>query len=168
MMIADFSRHHLLHITAVSAAFVCGLVILGFFLIKLRKGLAFAKGYKRHLHIVETLSLSPKRQIFLIRVKERELAIASTESGLQLLSDALVGAGGTTPPLHGASAVHHDPVALGQPSYPHQHRGTSSAAVFPFHKAFEDKPTEAGPSSPALDNVTQMIRQKISEMKKLK
>ncbi len=65
-----------------------GLAGLGFVLVRLKnKGALPLQSREKHMQISSTLSLSPKRQVLLVRIRDQEFALASTEHGIQFLSE---------------------------------------------------------------------------------
>jgi flagellar biogenesis protein FliO len=75
--------------TLTAGAFLLlGLAAAGLMLVRLKNGrsLGLAKTEKQ-LQLLSALSLSPKRQIVLLRIRDKEVAIASTEHGITLLTE---------------------------------------------------------------------------------
>lgn len=75
--------------TITAGAFLLlGLAAAGLLLVRLKNGrsLGLAKAEKQ-LQLLSALSLSPKRQIVLLRIRDKEVAIASTEHGITLLTE---------------------------------------------------------------------------------
>lgn len=65
-----------------------GLAGLGFVLVRLKnKGALPLQSREKHMQISSTLALSPKRQVLLVRIRDQEFALASTEHGIQFLSE---------------------------------------------------------------------------------
>lgn len=67
---------------------IAGIGALGLLLVRLKKrgGLSFSKSEK-DMTILSTMPLSPKRQIILIKIRDQELALASTEHGITVLTE---------------------------------------------------------------------------------
>ncbi|NBO37476.1 hypothetical protein EBU99_02720 [bacterium] len=67
---------------------ILGLAATGVMLVRLRQGKAFGLNKsEKQMQLLSTLSLSPKRQIILVRIKDKEVAMASTEHGITLLTE---------------------------------------------------------------------------------
>ncbi len=47
----------------------------------------FTTSFNKHLHIIETLHLSPKQKLFLVQVGHRTLLLSATEEHIALLSE---------------------------------------------------------------------------------
>ncbi|MEY4066732.1 MAG: hypothetical protein RIR26_2940 [Pseudomonadota bacterium] len=80
--------------TLTAGAFLLlGLAAAGLMLVRLKNGrtLGLSKTEKQ-LQLLSTLSLSPKRQIVLLRIRDKEVAIASTEHGITMLTEMESGA----------------------------------------------------------------------------
>lgn len=67
---------------------ILGLAATGILLIRVRQGRSFGMGKsERELQLINCLALSPKRQILLVRIRDKEVALASTEQGITLLTE---------------------------------------------------------------------------------
>lgn len=60
--------------------------IAGWFFVK-KMNVPWVAGKGRHLSILETMSLGPRRSVYLIRAGKKQLLIGSSPEGLRLLSD---------------------------------------------------------------------------------
>jgi flagellar biogenesis protein FliO len=68
--------------------FTAGLGISAYFIARLKgkKGFGIEK-IEKQMQVLSAMPISPKRQILLVKIKDREIALASTESGIQFLLD---------------------------------------------------------------------------------
>lgn len=67
---------------------ILGMAATGLLLIKIRQGKSFGPNKsERQMQIISNLSLSPKRQILLVKIRDKEVALASTETGITLLTE---------------------------------------------------------------------------------
>jgi flagellar biogenesis protein FliO len=67
---------------------ILGLAAAGVMMVRLRQGKAFGLNKaEKQMQLVSTLALSPKRQIILVRIRDKEVALASTEQGITLLTE---------------------------------------------------------------------------------
>lgn len=67
---------------------ILGLAAVGVMMVRLRQGKAFGLNKsEKQMQLVSTLALSPKRQIILVRIRDKEVALASTEQGITLLTE---------------------------------------------------------------------------------
>lgn len=67
---------------------ILGLAAAGVTLVRIRQGRSFGgPKSERQMQLVSSLALSPKRQILLVRVRDKEVALASTEHGITLLTE---------------------------------------------------------------------------------
>lgn len=67
---------------------VLGMAATGLLVVKLKHGKRLTGGkLERQMQVVSTLPLSPKRQLLLVKIKGKEIALASTENGITLLTE---------------------------------------------------------------------------------
>lgn len=67
---------------------ILGLAATGVMMVRLRQGKTFGLNKsEKQMQLVSTLALSPKRQIILVRIRDKEVALASTEQGITLLTE---------------------------------------------------------------------------------
>lgn len=68
---------------------VIGLGIFGVTLVRLKKrgALGFGKSDRAQMEIISQMTLSPKRKIILVRIRDQEIALASTEHGITMLTE---------------------------------------------------------------------------------
>jgi flagellar biogenesis protein FliO len=67
---------------------ILGMAATGLLIVKLRQGKSFgANKSERQMQIISSLALSPKRQLLLVKIRDKEVALASTESGITLLTE---------------------------------------------------------------------------------
>lgn len=71
---------------SVAVVFLGALAGGGVMLVKGRKRGLF-QSPERHMEVLSSLSLSPKRQILLVRIRDQEFAVSSTEQGISFLSE---------------------------------------------------------------------------------
>ena len=73
----------------ISTIFISVLAILGYLLTKIRKkGFLFANNKnEKVMDIVSTLSISPKRQVMILKIRDQEIVVSNTEAGIQFLTD---------------------------------------------------------------------------------
>ncbi len=67
-------------------ALVAVIGIAGWFFVK-KMNVPWVANKSRHLSILETMSLGPRRSVYLIQAGKKQLLIASSPEGLRLLSD---------------------------------------------------------------------------------
>lgn len=73
---------------AAVAFLVLGMAATGILVIKLKHGRRLSGGkLEKQMQVISTLPLSPKRQLLLVKIKDKEIALASTESGITLLTE---------------------------------------------------------------------------------
>jgi flagellar biogenesis protein FliO len=80
------SDNDLIKNSAIALFMLIGFAGAGIFLVKLKKG-SLKIGQKSPIELVSSLTLSPKRQIILVRIKGKEFALASTEMGIQVIGE---------------------------------------------------------------------------------
>lgn len=80
----DLTQHAFLAFGA-----VIGLGIFGITLVRLKKRgkLGFGKSERAQMEIISQMTLSPKRKIILVRIRDQEIALASTEQGITMLTE---------------------------------------------------------------------------------
>lgn len=67
---------------------ILGMAATGLLVVKLRQGKSFGAGKtERQMQVISSLALSPKRQILLVKIRDKEVALASTEAGITLLTE---------------------------------------------------------------------------------
>lgn len=67
---------------------ILGMAATGLLIVKLRQGKNFGTAKsERQMQIISSLALSPKRQILLVKIRDKEVALASTEAGISLLTE---------------------------------------------------------------------------------
>lgn len=67
---------------------ILGMAATGLLAVKLRQGRSFGSNKsERQMQIISSLALSPKRQILLVKIRDKEVALASTETGITLLTE---------------------------------------------------------------------------------
>jgi len=67
---------------------ILGMAATGLLVVKLRQGKSFGTGKtERQMQVISSLALSPKRQILLVKIRDKEVALASTETGITLLTE---------------------------------------------------------------------------------
>lgn len=67
---------------------ILGMAATGLLAVKLRQGRSFGSNKsERQMQIISSLALSPKRQILLVKIRDKEVALASTETGVTLLTE---------------------------------------------------------------------------------
>ncbi|MGY3803403.1 flagellar biosynthetic protein FliO [Pigmentibacter ruber] len=73
----------------ISTIFIAILAILGYLLTKIRKkGFLFSNNKnEKVMDIVSTLSISPKRQVMILKIRDQEIVVSNTEAGIQFLTD---------------------------------------------------------------------------------
>lgn len=69
---------------------IFGIAILGMTMVRLKRrgALAFQK-QEKDMEILSTLPVGPKRQIILVKIRDQEIALASTEQGLSFLTEVI-------------------------------------------------------------------------------
>lgn len=73
---------------AAGAFLILGLAAVGVMVVRLRQGKAFGLNRsEKQMQLISTLALSPKRQILLIRIRDKEVAVAATEHGMTVLTE---------------------------------------------------------------------------------
>lgn len=73
---------------AAVAFLVLGMAATGLLVIKLKHGRRLSgRKLEKQMQVISTLPLSPKRQLLLVKIKDKEIALASTESGITLLTE---------------------------------------------------------------------------------
>lgn len=73
---------------SITAAALSAIALGGFLLVRARKSGGFGFGKQdQMMEVVSRLSIGPKRQILLVKIRGQEIAIASTEAGIQFLSE---------------------------------------------------------------------------------
>lgn len=73
---------------AAGAFLILGLAAAGVMAVRLRQGKTFGLNRsEKQMQLISTLALSPKRQILLIRIRDKEVAVASTEHGMTVLTE---------------------------------------------------------------------------------
>ncbi|MBM3382260.1 MAG: hypothetical protein FJY29_07450 [Betaproteobacteria bacterium] len=73
---------------AAGAFLILGLAAAGVMLVRLRQGKTFGLNRsEKQMQLISTLALSPKRQILLIRIRDKEVAVAATEHGMTVLTE---------------------------------------------------------------------------------
>ena len=73
---------------SIVVAFISVIGILALFLRRIgKKGLFKKSKTENCMQIISSLSISPKRQIMLVQIKDMEFAISNTESGISFLSE---------------------------------------------------------------------------------
>jgi flagellar biogenesis protein FliO len=69
-------------------AFISLIGIISYFITRFHKNGVFNKNKQTAImNILSTLSISPKRQIMLLQVRDKEIVICNTESGIHFISD---------------------------------------------------------------------------------
>jgi flagellar biogenesis protein FliO len=67
---------------------ILGIAAAGVLTVRLKQGRGLSAGKaEKQLQLITTMSLSPKRQIMLVRIRDKEVALASTEHGITLLTE---------------------------------------------------------------------------------
>jgi flagellar biogenesis protein FliO len=67
---------------------ILGIAAAGVLTVRLKQGRVFAGSRaEKQLQLITTMSLSPKRQIMLVRIRDKEVALASTEHGITMLTE---------------------------------------------------------------------------------
>jgi flagellar biogenesis protein FliO len=73
---------------AAGGLLILGIAALGILAVKLKQGKgAFSSRGEKQLQLVTAMALSPKRQIVLVRIRDKEVALASTEHGITMLTE---------------------------------------------------------------------------------
>ncbi|WP_338636615.1 flagellar biosynthetic protein FliO [Spirobacillus cienkowskii] len=71
-----------------SLIFIGFLFLFGFFLIRFKKqGLFSLNKSEKTMEVVSTLSISPKRQVIILRIRDQEIAVSNTENGITFLTE---------------------------------------------------------------------------------
>ena len=73
---------------SVTVLFLAAFGLVGMSIVRVRKG----KNYKtskqeKPMEVVSTMSVGPKRQLMIVRIRDQEIVIASTETGISMLTD---------------------------------------------------------------------------------
>ncbi|WGL58682.1 flagellar biosynthetic protein FliO [Pigmentibacter sp. JX0631] len=73
----------------ISTIFISVLALIGYLLTKIRKkGFLFSNNKnEKVMDIVSTLSISPKRQVMILKIRDQEIVVSNTEAGIQFLTD---------------------------------------------------------------------------------
>lgn len=67
---------------------ILGIAAAGVMAVRIKQGRGFAAGRsEKQLQLITSMSLSPKRQIILVRIRDKEVALASTEHGITMLTE---------------------------------------------------------------------------------
>lgn len=67
---------------------ILGIAAAGVLTVRLKQGRGLSAGKaEKQLQLITTMSLSPKRQIMLVRIRDKEVALASTEHGITMLTE---------------------------------------------------------------------------------
>ncbi|MFZ9519895.1 MAG: flagellar biosynthetic protein FliO [Silvanigrellaceae bacterium] len=73
---------------AAGGLLILGIAALGILAVRLKQGkVSFSSRGEKQLQLVTSMALSPKRQIVLVRIRDKEVALASTEHGITLLTE---------------------------------------------------------------------------------
>ena len=72
----------------ISTLFVSIIGFLGFLLTRFRKkGMFSITKAEKMMDVVSTLSISPKRQVMIIRIRDQEIVVSNTETGINFLTE---------------------------------------------------------------------------------
>ncbi len=67
---------------------ILGIAAAGVMAVRIKQGRGFTAGRsEKQLQLITSMSLSPKRQIILVRIRDKEVALASTEHGITMLTE---------------------------------------------------------------------------------
>lgn len=67
---------------------ILGIAAAGVMIVRLKQGRGLALGKtEKQLQLITSMHLAPKRQIILVRIRDKEVALASTEHGITLLTE---------------------------------------------------------------------------------
>jgi len=67
---------------------ILGIAAAGVMAVRIKQGRVFTAGRsEKQLQLITSMSLSPKRQIILVRIRDKEVALASTEHGITMLTE---------------------------------------------------------------------------------
>ncbi len=72
----------------ISTIFVSIIGFLGYLLTKFRKrGMFSISKSEKMMDIISTLSISPKRQVMILRIRDQEIVVSNTETGINFLTE---------------------------------------------------------------------------------
>jgi flagellar biogenesis protein FliO len=72
----------------VVVSFISGIGFLGYLLAKMSRRRVFkVTKAEQAMNVISSLTINPKRQLLLIQVRDKEIILANTESGIQLISE---------------------------------------------------------------------------------
>lgn len=67
---------------------ILGIAATGVMAVRIKQGRGFSTGRsEKQLQLITSMALSPKRQIILVRIRDKEVALASTEHGITMLTE---------------------------------------------------------------------------------
>jgi flagellar biogenesis protein FliO len=67
---------------------ILGLGASGLLIVRFKNGRGLSKArHEKQMQLINTLALSPKRQILLVRIRDKEIALAATEHGITMLTE---------------------------------------------------------------------------------
>jgi len=85
---SDRSGSEIWKVILLSLIFIGFLFLFGFFLIRFKKqGLFSLNKSEKTMEVVSTLSISPKRQVIILRIRDQEIAVSNTENGITFLTE---------------------------------------------------------------------------------
>lgn len=183
---------------ALMVGFFASLGAAGFFMLRMRRrGFFKAQKAQNPLELISSLALTPKRQIILLNIRNKEIVIANTEFGVQFLTDAgsVTATERPLPPVQIAekpspktdilmralkkiekSAARSEkpaPALASEAPQPLEldkmdaKSGTFPKYVSQMFDSESKRSLEQGPPEDNVENVTHLIREKLRSMKSL-
>ncbi|BBH51923.1 flagellar biosynthetic protein FliO [Fluviispira sanaruensis] len=82
------SGSDLLKFFTLAICFTSIIAVCGYFLVKMKKRGAFAMTRPdKIMDVVSSLSISPKRQVLILRIRDQEIVVSNTEAGINFLTE---------------------------------------------------------------------------------
>ncbi|WP_186649817.1 flagellar biosynthetic protein FliO [Fluviispira vulneris] len=82
------SGSDLLKFFTLAICFISIIAVCGYFLVKMKKRGSFALTRPdKIMDVVSSLSISPKRQVLILRIRDQEIVVSNTEAGINFLTE---------------------------------------------------------------------------------